>query len=242
MSKQPEPVTLRNGAVVQDPRLDRIPQWDPRNLQYPVREVVQVAPIRKRSWKVAQMLDQGPDGACVGFGWAHELIATPDVNIITEKYAKEQIYWEAQKIDEYPGGEYPGAKPAGQQGSSVLAGAKVVQKAGFMKEYRWATNLSDILHTLSQLGPVVMGTDWYENMMDIDAGGLIHATGRIVGGHCYALVGVDPVAQTVKIQQSWGKSWGVGGQCYLSWSDLQMLLNSQGEACVPVGRKIVKLQ
>ena len=68
------------------------------------------------------VLDQGQEGACTGFAVAHELIAQPSVvrKGINAKFAREKLYWEAQKIDPFPGGDYPGAEP-NMEGSTVLS-------------------------------------------------------------------------------------------------------------------------
>jgi hypothetical protein len=63
-------------------------------------------------------LDQGKEGACVGFAWSHELAAYPVRVEVDDEFARSKIYAEAQKIDEWPGEAY--------HGTSVLAGAKVV--------------------------------------------------------------------------------------------------------------------
>jgi len=226
-------------TVVRDKRYDRIKSFDPRSRNYDIKELVADKPLRKRHWTVKRVLDQGNDGACVGFGWAGELIATPAVNLVDNKYAQTVIYWGAQKIDEFPGGEYPGANPGGQQGSSVLAGAKTVKSLGYIGEYRWAFNFQDVLKTLSNVGPVVVGTNWYYDMENVDQDGFIHIGGGIAGGHCYVLVGHDPAEKSVTIQNSWGENWGKKGQAKISYADLQRLLNEDGEACIPLHRKVI---
>src|SRR5687767_6560054 len=131
-------VTLRDASLVSDVRLARIRQFDDRSKQYPVRELVKARAPRSYTWPCLQHLDQGQEGACVGFSVAHELIAKPvSVKGITAKFATEAIYWEAQRNDPWEGGSYPGAKPI-YEGTSVLAGVKVVHKLGHIKEYRWA--------------------------------------------------------------------------------------------------------
>ncbi|MBT2451265.1 hypothetical protein J7F03_30190, partial [Streptomyces sp. ISL-43] len=122
---------LKNGHTTIDPRLDRIPQPDERNNNYPIRELVtEQASLRSAGWACSSWLDQGNEGACVGFAWSHELIATPvKVKKVDASFART-IYHEAQGLDDWPGEAY--------SGTSVLAGAKAVAARGYMEEYRWA--------------------------------------------------------------------------------------------------------
>lgn len=209
---------------------DRVPQWDERNNDYPIRELLGGAVIQEKTWDLPETLDQGNQGFCVGYGWTHELLAEP-VRITDEDPVS--IYHQAQTLDEWPGEDY--------EGTSVLAGAKAVQKRGHMSEYRWATTLQDVLVTISAYGPVVIGVDWYEGMEDVDEHGFVHPTGKVVGGHCVCLIGItpsetDPYRWDIIGANSWGLGWGLGGRFKIGAHDLEKLLLNQGEVCVPVVR------
>jgi hypothetical protein len=137
---------LRNGYESTDPRLTRIPWFDAKSWEYKVRDLFTPdAPLKTKVWKCTKYLDQGNEGACTGFAAAHELIAQPSVvrKGIDAEFAKEQIYWEAQKIDRWDGGAYPGAKPF-MEGSSVLAAMKILKRLGYIEEYRWAFGVEDL--------------------------------------------------------------------------------------------------
>jgi hypothetical protein len=85
------------------------------------------------------VLDQGQEGACVGFGTTNELLWNPvPVPNLTAKFAREKIYWVAQRDDPWPGGAYPNASPR-YEGTSVLYGIKAAADLGYYTEYRWAT-------------------------------------------------------------------------------------------------------
>lgn len=210
--------------------LDRRVSFDERSRNFPIRAIVPKRP-RSYTWSVgATWLDQGTEGACVGFAWAHELIARPAiVASVTDAFALERIYHEARKIDEWPGENY--------DGTSVLAGAKVVKAMGAMAEYRWAFGLDDLRLAIGHAGPAVLGLNWYEGMFDPDEQGFIRPSGSIAGGHAIVCYAVNQKQRYFKLRNSWGRDWGRAGDCFLSFDDMGRLLSEQGEACIPVGRK-----
>lgn len=140
----------------------------------------------------------------------------------------DEFYREAQKVDEWPGEDYAG--------SSVRAGAKVLQARGLVSEYRWAFTLDDVVLALLEVGPVVVGTDWYEAMFEPDEDGFLRPEGAVAGGHAYLLNGVSVGARKLRIKNSWSKSWGVNGRAYLDFQDFEELL-AGGEACLAMERK-----
>lgn len=225
------------------PILNWNPRFDPESKNYPVRAVLR-STVRRRDkmWRIGPILDQGREGACVGFGWTAEALSTPipvRLKFMAHKVPHEPnefasfIYNEAKKIDEWEGVEY--------EGTSVLAGAKAMKNVGLVREYRWAFSLEDVIDTVLSKGPVVVGTYWYENMYD-PQGGILKPSGRVVGGHCYAVVGyrVKPAElggteDALVIQNSWGPLWGRNGTALLSLTDAAYLLE-YGEAAVVTRR------
>lgn len=204
------------------------PRFDERSRNYPIRSLLEKSTLRSNAWSCEPRLDQGREGACVGFGWSHELAANPVVVPgITNDFARN-IYHQAQTLDEWAGEDY--------DGTSVLAGAKTVQSLGYVREYRWAFGLQDVLAALSYHGPVVLGLNWYEGMWDTDEKGFIHVTGSLVGGHCILARGLAVKSKYVTLRNSWGNDWGTDGDCRILFTDLERLLSESGEACVPVRR------
>lgn len=211
-----------------DRRLDRRIQFDERSREYPIRELIQeAAKPRSYTWRVGVWLDQGREGACVGFAWAHELAARPSVRVVHSSTALV-IYREAQKVDEWPGESY--------SGTSVLAGAKVVAAQGLIPEYRWAFGLEDLILAVGYKGPAVIGVNWYEGMFAPDAKGFLHVEGRKMGGHAILCHGVSISGRYFKVHNSWGRGWGHNGEARISFDDMERLLREQGEACIPVKR------
>lgn len=226
---------LKDGTTTTDKRLDRLISFDDRSKQYPIRTLVGDKPLRSYTWGLNTRLDQGPDGACVGFSWSHEMAARPyAVPGITYQTALA-TYHQAQQIDEWEGGSYPGASPF-YEGSSVLAGAKAVAAQGHMKEYRWAFSLNDALLALGYQGPGVLGCNWYSGMFNPDTKGFIRPTGSLAGGHAIIVRGVSVKNRLVTLTNSWGTSWGRNGDCFMTFEDFEELLMNQGEFCIPVQR------
>lgn len=203
---------------------------------YPIREVIEGDEPRSYTWGCSKHLDQGSEGACVGFSLAHELIAKPVVvKGVTPTFAIEKIYWEAQKIDQWAGGSYPGAKPR-YEGTSVLAGVKVVKALGYISEYRWAFGLEDLILAVGRCGPAVIGVNWYEGMFEPHSCGYLHVTGELAGGHAILCKGVNIKAEYFILHNSWGTTWGDNGDAKISFEEMELLLNEDGEAVVPLMR------
>jgi hypothetical protein len=230
-------VMLKNGSQVDDGRLDRLVQFDNRSRGYPIRATLSswVAP-RSFTWRCDTYLDQGNEGACVGFSMTHELIARPVcVQGVDGQFAREKVYWEAQKADEWAGGAYPGADPF-YEGTSVLAGVKMLRKLGYIDEYRWAFGLEDLIMAVGYKGPAILGINWYEGMFDILPCGHVHVTGQPAGGHAILCKGVSVTKRTFTLHNSWGEGWGSGGDALISWEEMDQLLHEDGEAVVPTVR------
>lgn len=210
--------------------------FDPRSKNYPV--IKRIGERRSTLWDCKKHLDQGKEGSCVGFGCGHELVADPvECLEVDYNYCREAIYWAAQKIDDWPGGDYPGAFPR-YEGTSVLAGLKTLKASGWCDEYRWAFGLNDVLDGIAN-GPFIMGTNWYQGMNNTDTNGFIHVSGANQGGHCWLLKGINFEDSYATGHNSWSTNWGVLGDFKISLYDLDKLLVNNGEAAQLVGRKIV---
>ena len=221
--------------------LDRRPRHDERSRNYPVRGLIRGTPeIKPKNWYAGAILDQGSEGSCVGHGWTTELMASPKPSRFTDSdeghaYAVA-LYKRAQQIDEWEGEDYGG--------TSVLAGAQVVQERGLIDEYRWAFSMDDVRDAILTQGPVVIGVPWYESMYDTDTNGWVEVWGPQVGGHCLVLTGYHPAkrkkgdgeVEAYKWRNSWGAAYGINGSAWIAAEQLETLLHSDGDACVPIGR------
>lgn len=219
------------------------PMFDERSKDFPIRAAIKERPKRKnKQWRSGEILDQGREGACVGFGWTAEALATPvavdltkikaDVPRTGNEFASN-LYHVAKTLDDMAGEDY--------EGTSVLAGAKAMEQFGLIKEYRWAFGIEDVIDAILTKGPVVLGIYWYEGMYEAPEG-ILSVSGKIVGGHCITAVGFKTAASsvtgedTIILQNSWGTDWGINGLAEIRVSELDKLLKNSGEACVPSRR------
>jgi hypothetical protein len=236
--------TLKDGSSTADRRLDRIASpFDRRSLDFPVGAALnteQQEPV-SHTWAIPDgtpVLDQGSEGACVGFGVTNELLFYPvAVRGLDAVFAREKIYWVAQREDPWPGGSYDGASPR-YEGTSVLYGVKAAADLGYYTEYRWATKEKELALGVGYLGPAIIGVDWYEGMFQPDSKGFIHPTGDKAGGHCTLIIGVNVKSGYYDLHNSWGASWGTKGNCKISFEDMQKLLGDGGECCIITQRTL----
>lgn len=223
------PNTLRQAPFeteLIDPRLGRLPEFDVKSLNFPMRELTATRKYpRSREWKIRQRLNQGSKPHCVGYSIAMEIGMQPYYHTVTD-YLADLMYKEAQKIDYWPG--------EGYAGTSVLAGMETARKLGFYDEYRWALKpdpIRDIVMCLSYIGPIVAGTTWTKDMYNKDASGFIKPTGDPIGGHAYVLSELDWPRRAVYSPNSWGDEG-----FWMKLDDLEKLVYDNGEMAIPLKR------
>lgn len=223
-------------------KFDRLISYDVRSADYPVRTVLpDVWPPRSYSWSHYQ-LDQGNEGACIGFAVTMEAAARPRPFFGDPIYRRSQINWravnddafdtyhQAQTVDQWPGEDY--------EGTSVIAGMKIGLRKGYWSEYRWALGPSseaaarDVALSIAYRGPVVIGAWWWTGMDEPDADGFLRPNGIRRGGHAFLLS-----RYSRRLDAVWTpNSWGGAGQGWIHFGDLVSLLADDGEAAVPVVR------
>lgn len=212
-------------------RFDVRLEWDERSNGYllerdvhPESELLGKAE-RTKHWTVVKGLDQGADGACVGFGTGGFCGATPLKQPGVNNQFCLDLYHLDQTLDEWPGTDY--------DGTSLTAGMKGLQKQKRVSTYLWLKGASQLALAIGYLSPVPIAINWRADMMDVDAVGFIHATGDNVGGHCILVSGYDAKTRVFELSQSWGESWGRDGKCFLSFDDMETLLADDGQAALP---------
>lgn len=175
-------------------------------------------------------------GNCAAFGFGHVLASMPVQALgLTNDYLRKELYWEAQRHDQFPGGEFPGAKPK-QGGTSLLAILKLAKKLGWIDGYHWGFGLRDLQMGIAYEGPAYVGVQWFRGMYRPDKDGYLRTTGGKVGGHCICIVGVDMESRRFIIHNSWGKDWGMDGEAYISFDDMDFLLKEGGQVAFVIGQ------
>ena len=212
--------------------LDVLPRADPRNGRHPM--AVKLAaladlPLTSKIWACPTVLDQGSEGACVGFAAAHFYAAEARPQPVNARTARS-FYKGAQKYDEWPGEHY--------EGSSVNGLMAYLKSAGLIGEYDWLFTWPELERTLSLVGPVIVGSEWREECFYPDPSGLIEFDGPVRGGHATCWRGIDYERERIVIQQSWGRSHGDGGTVYMSFDDAQKLLRTAPQICHPEKRAL----
>lgn len=227
---------------------DYRPRLIEANRAFRVGSIVPMVDTTKpRYWTPGVVLDQGTEGACVGFGCTGEALASPSrwrpvdpdtpgpwAHLNPAQRGAFEVYRRAKEIDEWEGVDY--------DGTSVRAGMLVGRERGWWDGFRWALNMTELRAAL-ELGPVVIGIEWREGMYEAPEGRL-SIRGRVVGGHCILITGYTAKhpkfnAPAYRLRNSWGKEWGVNGSAYIRAADLDFILfEAGGEAAVPVGRKL----
>lgn len=166
-------------------------------------------------------------GACTGFAAAGALNSSPlRLNARDLWDAQDSVRWYSRATELDP---FDGVYPPVDTGSSGLAVAKALLEEKVIAGYLHAFGLDQVLAALV-LGPVLVGTDWTQNMFAVDAKGYLGRDGASAGGHQYLLRALDPKRSRVGILNSWGREWGNHGRAWMSFEHLGELLAMRGDA------------
>jgi hypothetical protein len=201
-----------------------------KNIQVIKEQTLRQAPktLTSRYWSdTGWWGNQKSTPQCVGYSWAHWLEDGPvEQKGVAPIIKPSLIYQNAQKLDEWSGENY--------DGTSVRGGVKYLKSVGKVKSYYWAYDLNTLINTVMNIGPVVVGTNWYYNMFFPDKNGVIKIGGDLSGGHAYVINGVDTKTKMFRLKNSWGKSWGKSGSAFISFANMERLIKEQGEICLAI--------
>lgn len=268
-----------------DPRLGRIFQPDHRDQAYLLRHSPLLAvadpgtistgkvPVGTKLWDAPVLYDQGQTPACTAYA-----ASTCMSIMLAVRHPGAQDTLDAGQLYQWANSHDGIAQP--HDGSTVRAAMQGLQTVGDqvmveqgdpldpigsdakIKNYLWAdttqplADVPTIVSWLLNVGPVEIGTNWYNNMFEPGPTGWVNIGGPIEGGHAYTLRGVNTTgAKTwcnpggssyVVMRNSWGP-WGVtvvpnpktkvwdfqraqGGDAIISLAHLEALLGQDGEA------------
>jgi hypothetical protein len=217
----------------------RIFKEDERDKSFPVANVISTSSLpnipKKNWWADGWYGNQGSTSRCVVYSWSHWFEDGPVIeNIILGRqkpiFDTGQFYIECQKRD--------GINEESYEGTTVRAGAKVLKELGIVKEYRWAFSIDEVIKAVTYLGPMVVGTMWYERMSNPSSKYIMTPRGNPLGGHAYMINGIDNNNELFRIKNSWGTRWAQHGQAYISFRNFEKLLLDHGEACIAFQNKI----
>lgn len=220
------------------PILDRLQPTDWRHVQkYPLRAIQPVAvsiaehTIALPDYRV--YMDQGIEGACVGFGESWCLSA-----LRWRRFDAAWLYHECKKRDGYPD----------LQGTWLQYGFDVMRDEGHRAFFhnierepqlvqgilanRWCADVDDVRTTLANDSPVALGIDWMTNYdTPILKNGEywigLGDVGTVRGGHCICAYRVSDERQAVRLCNSWGMNYPI---VWLPYAELDRQLRGGGEA------------
>ena len=237
-----------------DVALDWLPKFDTRSLNYKIsqRSDLAVHQPRSRNWRQFYWLNQGNVPGCTGWGECMVMGASPRSKRVDDLVAMAR-YHEAQKQDQWVGENY--------EGSSVLGAMKAGVLAGDFREYWWATRMVELLTGISHHNGMEWGTDWYTGYFYPDSDGFINPTGKVEGGHAYAVNGLtvywqrgfyfaeiderqaDPLwwvkyinkhETYFRIDNSWGQRWNKDGSCKVRYEVVEdVMMPNDSEFALP---------
>jgi hypothetical protein len=199
--------------------LGHIPHKDFRDAQFLIGEILSrevIVTPTNMIWDRGLSLDQGSEGACVGYGWSdwHNCKPKGYMNQVDDDYAYGW-YKRAQELDPWYGTDY--------EGTTVRAGAKVAFERGLLDTYVWASNFDELDTWLLTQGPLVVASNWYNSMDHLTSDNFtpVKLDSGVRGGHCYLIYGLQD--GIYYFQNSWGDDYADGGTFYMTRTGLEKL-------------------
>jgi len=171
--------------------------------------------LQSRKWDCPVRLDQGREGACVGFGGAHHIACHPWPQMATRRLAM-LFYRGAQDNDEWAGNTY-----SGTSGSGLM---RFLSAAGLICTYYRVRTFDELCYTISTKSAVSGGFPWRAGCFEPDRSGFIRYEGEVKGGHYVCINGVDFESEFFTIVQSWGRKHGIGGEVKVRFSDMRQMI------------------
>ena len=186
-----------------------------------------------------EILDQGSEGACTGFGLAAVINHLYQQRGDGSRVSARMLYEMAKRYDEWAGSEYEGSSCRGairgwrnmgvctedswpyedddQRPYVSVNRAKEARYHALGAYYRLRPNVVDFHSALNETGVLyasaMVHTGWEKPNKD----GKIAFKKTDGSGHAFAIVGYDD--DGFWVQNSWGNAWGVNGLALWSYED-----------------------
>jgi len=213
---------------------------DDRDLYYHPA-LLQLEPQIEPKFEYIQVLDQGKEGACTGFGLAAVINQLNSRRGSPVLVSARMLYEMAKKFDRWPGEEYAGSScrgairgwqsmgvcreelwPYRNNDSSPLTveRAKDARNNTIGAYYRLKHTIVDFHSALNEVGTIYVSANvhpgwWPQNIHK----GVITPHKEATGGHAFAIVGYNDIGFWV--QNSWGPRWGRHGFALWRYEDWQ---------------------
>jgi hypothetical protein len=214
-----------------DPRLGRHVNHDSRSRAFAFRAPASVTYKTVLHERFIPILDQGDLGSCTGnaatghLGSGDFYATLAGKGFSGDEQEALDLYSKATELD-----GYSGTYPPVDTGSDGLSVAKAAKAFGFISGYLHTFSFDDFM-AATQKQPVIVGVNWYGNMFNPDADGVVTIGQRdtIEGGHEFVVRGYDDARQHVLADNSWGAGWGVNGSFRIPLATMERLLSEDGD-------------
>ncbi len=226
---KPEMHTVSDDAVAE--RADERNSEFQMGAQLSLIESNAPAPPRRWIWRTGEVLAQPDDESCVAHAFYQLLLSSPKPQ--RPGFTPVELHRKYLAEDAKKGG-----------GTSILTGARVLKREGYLPNYYWAANAAEAVKWLQYVGPVVIGVFMHEGMrfyQPIYGDYFLRATReRSMGAHALLVHGYDldmicpdGTPGAVRLCNSWGAEFMCGGKAWLSIADLDFLLGERTSSFTP---------
>ncbi|MEH6824329.1 MAG: C1 family peptidase [Motiliproteus sp.] len=198
----------------------------------------------------ADVLDQGEEGACTGFGLAAVInLLNSRKRNLQFKASPRMLYEMAKKHDEWPGADYQGSSCRGAMrgwmnmgvcgedtwhysvndpGELTIDRAEAARSCTVGAYYRLRPEIIDYHAALNEVGAIYVSANvhsgWYEPKPKKDNElAIIKPSSNIEGGHAFAIIGYN--SQGFIVQNSWSPKWGSQGFAIWMYEDWLQNIN-----------------
>lgn len=198
--------------------------------------LVSLKPAMDNRGSVPEVLDQGTEGACTGFGLAAVInILNVESGRNSFRASPRMLYEMAKMHDEWPGEDYAGSSCRGairgwnnmgvcsedgwpydpdEPGEITVERALDARLNTLGAYYRLRAEINDYHAALNEVGAIYVSASvhsgWYNPTgQGISELAIIHPSTNVSGGHAFAIVGYN--SDGFIVQNSWGPEWGTDG-------------------------------